>query len=297
MLSKPNFLIVGVARCGTTSLFHYLKQHPEIGFPKIKEPKYFSSRAIQLPHKGPGDKTVDANIITNERTYLNLFKDLSRYQMIGEASSDYFYYHDKTAEAIRHELGDIPIIIVIRNPVERAFSAFSNLVRDGRETLGFEDALKHEKERIDQNFDWMWHYKSGSMYFKGINTFKNVFTKVLVITNDELKSKPKIVLLNIYKFLGVNQEFEANTQDEYSHSGRNRNKIIGMLTSRNYTFTNFIREFVFKLIPRRILEKLASKLLQKDILEKETAQELRSFFLKDIEQVEKIIGKDLSTWK
>ena len=55
----PNFLIIGAAKCGTTALYYYLKQHPEISFPKLKEPKFFSSNGETFPHNGVGDVSVD----------------------------------------------------------------------------------------------------------------------------------------------------------------------------------------------------------------------------------------------
>ena len=144
---KPNFIIVGVFRCGTTSLFHYLKQHPEIKFPKIKEPKYFSSSSINFPQKGPGDKTVDEGIVRCRNEYYELFKNLDSTKKIGEASSDYFYYHKSVIPRIKRELGDVKIIICLRNPVDRSVSAYNNLRRDSRETLSFEDAIEKENDR------------------------------------------------------------------------------------------------------------------------------------------------------
>ena len=129
MKIKPNFIIVGVARCGTTSLFHYLEQHPEIGMAKVKEPKYFSSLDLTLPQNGIGDSTVFSKLIKDEASYDNLFEGLEGYKAVGEASSDYFYYHKTVIPRIKKKLGDIKIIVCLRDPVERAFSAYNNLIR------------------------------------------------------------------------------------------------------------------------------------------------------------------------
>ena len=69
----PNFIIAGATRSGTTSLYHYLIQHPEISFPKLKEPRYFSSYDLKLPQKGPGDITVDDKLITSFEEYSDLY--------------------------------------------------------------------------------------------------------------------------------------------------------------------------------------------------------------------------------
>jgi hypothetical protein len=169
-------MIVGSARCGTTSLYYYLKQHPEIGFPEKKEPKFFS-----LPHCGPGDGSVDEARVMNRTEYESLFQGMAGCKRVGDASSDYLYFHHYTAQAIRDTVGDIPILILLRDPVERAFSAYNNMLRDQREKLPFGEALKAEEERLAENWDWMWAYKSGGLYAAQVKTFQSTFSRVKVI--------------------------------------------------------------------------------------------------------------------
>ena len=111
----PNFLIVGAAKAGTTALYYYLKQHKDIGFPKLKEPKYFSSSNLKFPHKWVGDSSVDKYAIRDWDKYIDLFINLKDYKRVGEASPDYLFYHNQTAPLIKEKLGDIPIIIICRN--------------------------------------------------------------------------------------------------------------------------------------------------------------------------------------
>ena len=123
-MSLPNFVIAGAARCGTTSLYYYLKQHPDIGFPNKKEPKYFSSIGKIFPHNGPGDHTVDRMVIRDFEAYQRLFQGVSN-KRVGEASSDYLYHHCHSAAEMRSVLGDVPIILSLRNA-----SGFSRLERN-----------------------------------------------------------------------------------------------------------------------------------------------------------------------
>lgn len=143
----PNFFIVGAAKSGTTSLYHYLKQHPEIYMSPVKEPKYFLASINKFPHNGPGDIEVDKKIIRTWDEYLKLFSNASVEKCIGEASCGYLYYCELVAPSIKRISPEAKIIIVLRNPVERAFSAYCYLFREGRETLSFEEALKIEEER------------------------------------------------------------------------------------------------------------------------------------------------------
>ena len=296
-MTTPNFIIAGVARCGTTSLYHYLKQHPQIGFPKIKEPKYFSSLGIVFPHNGPGDHTVDAKIIKDKKQYFELFADLNNFKAIGEASSDYFYYHKDTIPAIKQELGDVKIILCFRNPIERAYSAYSNLLRDSRESTTFEEAINLEEERLEKNYDWMWAYKKGGLYAEGLKLFQESFTNVKVILLEDLESDPKSILEEVFEFLEVDQYNNIDVSTKFSHSGKPKNKFIAKITDRNNKFFYTIREAVLKLIPRKITEKIAAKLFQKDEITPETRKQLQRFFKDDIAQLQQLLNKNLSHWK
>lgn len=294
---NPNFIIVGVARCGTTSLFHYLKQHPEIGMSKVKEPKYFSSLDLELPQNGIGDKTVKSTIINNDEEYEKLFEKTSNFKSVGEASSDYFYYHKTVIPRIKEKLGDIKIIVCLRNPIERAFSAFNNLVRDSREYLSFSDGLEEEQNRINNNWDWMWYYKNGGLYAEGLEHFQKEFTNVKVVFFEDLKSKPQMVLNELFAFLGVKSKILIDVSTRYSHSGRPNSKIISLLTSRRNPIVFMIRRIIIKIIPRKYLEKAALKMFLKDTIPSKDRKQLQSFFKKDILKLQLLVNRDLKSWR
>ena len=296
MSNYPNFLIVGVARCGTTSLFHYLKQHPEIGMSKIKEPKYFSSIDLNLPQNGVGDGTVFSKIVTSEMNYHKLFKGLENLKALGEASSDCFYYHKMVIPRIKEKLGDVKIIVCLRNPIERAFSAYNNLVRDSREYLSFSDGLSEEQNRIVNNWDWMWHYKNGGLYAEALEHYQKEFTNVKVVFFEDLKSKPHEVLNELFVFLGVKSKISIDVDTRYSHSGKPKSKIISLLTSRKNPIIFMMREIALKFIPRKYLEKAASKMFVKDTILSDDKKQLQSFFKKDILKLETLLNRDLKSW-
>jgi len=296
MSIKPNFIIAGVARCGTTSLFHYLEQHPEIGMSKIKEPKYFSSLDLILPQKGVGDDTVFSKVIANEMDYNKLFEGLENLKAIGEGSSDYFYYHKTVIPIIKEKLGDVKIIVCLRNPIERAFSAYNNLVRDSREQLSFSEGLKLEKERIDNNWDWMWHYKKGGLYAEALEHYQKEFTNVKVVFFSDLESNSQGVLRETFEFLGVKKDVLIDSSTRYSHSGKPKSKIVSLLTSRKNPLIFRAREIALKLIPREYLEKIASKLFKKDPIDSKVYLELKSFFKEDILKLQRLVNRDLKNW-
>ena len=293
---KPNFLIVGVARCGTTSLYHYISQHPNIQFCKIKEPKFFSSINQIYPHNGPGDDTVDREVVKNHVLYSNLFSGIGKEMCVGEASSDYFYFHKNTVPLIKNTLGDVKIIICLRNPLDRSFSAYNNLIRDSRETLTFLDAIKSEKERINDNYDWMWHYVNASLYSDGVKNFLQNFSKVKIIFNEDLLSKPSIVCKDIFRFLEVDETFKPDVSNRFSVSGKPKNLLIKIISSRVGLFKH-LRSLIVKILPRILTEKLSSSFFKKVNFNPDAKDLLKSKFTNDIIELEKITGRNLNKWK
>lgn len=292
----PNFLIAGATRSGTTSLYYYLKQHPEISFPELKEPRYFSSINLKLPQNGPGDETVDEKLILNYDDYCDLYQDLEN-KRVGDASSEYLYHHAISAREILRKLGDIPVIIILRNPIERAYSAYNNLVRDGREYLSFEDAVDNEANRIVENWDMMWAYIEVSMYYNQVNTYKNTFKNVKVLIFDEFVENTQDSLKEVFKFLKIDENFTPVTKTVYSHSGAPSNKFIGWLTSRQNKIVYPFRKFMLQNIPRKYLEKLSKVFFKKSQssikMKKETIKRIEA----DILKLEKLLNINLDAWK
>jgi len=292
----PNFLIVGASKSGTTALYYYLKQHPEISFPNLKEPKYFSSINEKFPHKGIGDTSVDKYVVKSFNEYCTLFDNIENIR-VGEASPDTIYYHEKTSERIKETLGDIPIVIILREPVKRAFSAYMYLKRDSREKLSFIDGLKEEEKRLSDNWDFIWGYKRCGPYHDQVKTFMDKFTNVKIVLQEELKNQTTTILEDIYSFLNVDVTFKTDVSINYNESGIPNNWISKFLLSRNNIVSTVIREIMKKVIPRNLLEKVASKSLDKSVISDKEIEYLNPYFYDDICMLEKLINKDLSSWK
>lgn len=292
----PNFIIAGATRSGTTSLYHYLIQHPEISFPKLKEPRYFSSYDLELPQKGPGDITVDDKLITLFEDYNDLYFQINN-KLVGDASSEYLYHHLSSIPKIKEKLGDIPIIFILRNPIERAYSAYNNLVRDGRETLTFKQALNAENYRVDNRYDMMWHYTAVSKYYEPIKHFLKEFKNVKIIIFEEFISNKESTLRDIFSFLGV-ENISIDTSVVYSKSGKPKSKFVAYVLGRNNSIGNYIRNFLFKVFKREFLEKISRFFVSdKDSLPTEMKKQLYKEFETDIENLESLISINLSNWK
>ena len=293
----PNFFIAGVSRSGTTSLYYYMSQHPQIDFPNLKEPRYFSHGSVVLPQKGPGDHTVDQKLVATWDDYCAIYEGLEN-TFIGDASSEYLYNYQSVIPETLKRLGDIPIILMLRNPVDRSYSAYNNLVRDGRETLPYEQALEKEEERKEANFDEMWHYTSVSKYSKSVDAFKAKFSKVKVLIFEEFIENPEKHVAEIFDFIGAPQLKQVNTATTYSKSGKPKSKFITLLFGRKSSLGNTIRNIVFSILGRTNIEKLGKHLMSEN---KELSKDIRirlfEYFASDIEELEKVLGRDLNLWK
>ncbi|EPZ44556.1 hypothetical protein N007_10785 [Alicyclobacillus acidoterrestris ATCC 49025] len=155
----PNFLVIGAAKAGTTALYRYLSQHPEVFMPSIKEPNYFALANREVRFQGPGDDRTNRSSITRFADYQALFDEADGYQAVGEASPMYLYTAD-AANRIHDLIPNVKLIVILRDPVERAHSAYLHLRRDEREPLAnFADAIAAEEERIAKHWAPMWHLR------------------------------------------------------------------------------------------------------------------------------------------
>lgn len=292
----PNFLIAGSAKSGTTSLYYYLNQHPEISLPNLKEPKFFSSSNIDFPHNGPGDFSIDQAAIRSKEEYLNLFNDIKN-KRVGEASPDYLFYYDKAIPEIKNLLGDIPIIIILRNPVHRAFSAYSYLKRDSREDLSFTEGLAQEENRLNKNFDFMWGYISVSKYHNQVNAYLDNFSNVKIIIFEEFINDINKGLKELYSFLNVDNSFKANIETKHNQSGIPSNILFKFLLSRRFQFSVLLRELVKKYIPRQVLENISNIAMKKIKISEDEKKIAYNLLQHDISNLELLLDKDLSIWK
>jgi hypothetical protein len=263
----PNFLLVGAAKAGTTSLYHYLNQHPQISMCALKEPKFFNAQVMKFPLRGPRDHIVVSRMVRTFTDYERLFDNAGGARAVGEASPDYLYYAAQVVPLIRETLGDPRIVIVLRDPVERAYSAFRHLRRDGREPLDFETALDEENHRRLMNWEFIWFYKACGLYHDQVRHFLGHFPRVHVALFDDLLADPRGFMRRLYEFLDVDTSFVPDVS-----AASNESAVP-----------------VARWLPRFIRKNNAP-------MRDETRARLREFFRDDIRRLAALIGRDLSAW-
>lgn len=301
-MTMPNFLIIGAAKSGTTALYAYLKQHPDIFMSPVKEPRFFAFEGEHLSFNGPGDhgeKCSEATI-TDLKTYQSLFKNVTTEKAIGEASPAYLSSAEKASERIRYYLPEVKLIAILRQPAERAYSAFLHTVKSGYESsLSFEAALALEEKRIQENWESIWHHKQLGYYYEQLKPYFNRFPKeqIRVYLFDDLKGNGSSLVKNIFSFLEVDDSFSPDTSEKVNVSGVPRSLWLHDFLSKN---NDPIKDLLKPLFPKKLRNQLVKKMkhsnLQKPQLSYATRQELNQLYREDILKLQDLIGRDLTSW-
>ncbi|MCD4669536.1 MAG: sulfotransferase [Actinomycetia bacterium] len=295
MKIKVNLFITGAMKAGTTALFSYFDQHPMVFTPLFKEPNYFSYPHTNTPYMGPGDRK---EFILSQWEYNNIYKLYKDENYLVDSSPEYLYYY-KCARDIHKYNSNAKIIIILRNPVERMFSAYTHLLRDGRETLPFIKSVELEETRKEERFGTIWHYKSVSMYADAVSNYYHYFSKnqIKVILYDDFVKDSQSVLNELFNFLGLDCiQLKAIRRINVSGSPNRKLKLINTLR-KNKTVKTFIGLlFPNKYSRRKIYDKIRSSNIHKIKIPNNEYNVLRKYFIKDIKQLETIINRDLSSW-
>lgn len=228
-MRKPDFIVIGAMRAGTTALAAALNKHPDIAISEPKEPNFFATLHGALEYAGPGDQWFAGQNSSDWESYLSLFDEGA--PLVGEASAMYLALPETAADVSRM-LPGVKIVVVLRDPAARARSAHSYLRSKGREPLAsFLDGLEAEPTRKDEGFGPMWWYREASDYEAGLRAYFDEFGRdaVLVITNEELKSDPERTVSEVLAFLGARDDLAvANflTSQAVNSGGEPRSALL-----------------------------------------------------------------------
>jgi len=299
-MKLPTFLVIGAAKAGTTALYHYLGQHPEIFVPSLKEPNFFGLDGTPR-FTGPGDDaTINRFSTAAWEEYLALFEPAKHEKALGEVSPLYLYAPGG-AQRIREAIPEVKLICVLRNPVERAFSSFLHLVRDGREPLrDFAAALAAEEERRNQGWEHIWHYREMGYYGRQLERYLALFdrSQIRIFLYEELVSDAAGVLRQIFSFLEVEPDFLPETLTaRYNVSYLPRSPLLHQLIESQGRWKRILR----RLLPSSLLASLydLGKAWNRDTIPfpDRVRQDLLAGYQEDLEQLQRLIGRDLSHWR
>ena len=285
----PNFFIVGAVKSGTTSLHNYLALHPQIFMSPIKEPHFFS----EVQPKKNQKKIVST--ISNIKDYLKLFECASSEKMVGESSPSYLS-EIGTAEKIKKCIPHAKIIIMLRNPIERAYSHYLMDVYMGNEKLSFIDALNNDMSLPEKGWGISHMYVELGMYFKQVENYLSVFgpSNVLVIIFEDFIKNTNKTLELVRNFLEL---------DPIGIKDKAPQQIFNSYKPRLNFFYNLLREFknLIKLDKLLSLEGYYRNINvlkhKKPKMDDASLMLLREVYQNDVENLATLLGTDLSNWE
>lgn len=296
---KVDFFCVGVAKAGTTTLHDLLSLQDNISLPVRKETNYFSFGMSGKPtFTGPLDNSsVNEPTITSFEEYVNDFEP-KQGGLIGEICPSYAL--DGAAANIYAHNPEAKIIILLREPIGRAFSNYQHLVRDGREHDSFEQALAAEADRLSQGWEWFWGLKRNSLYFDFVQEYMGTFGKEnvkVMFFEDFVKDQEKYVK-EVMEFIGLDpatakhEEFNSNKSGVVSGKWKLLHKILlseGILNSA-------LRVILPPALRKKLGLLFKSLSTVKGDVSTETKDLLSREFSSDLTQLNQLIGGKVGEW-
>lgn len=296
-MKRPNFFIVGAPKSGTTALYEYLKAHPEVFLPRIKEPHYFGSDLNFLNH-----------CISLEE-YLTLFQDVGNEKAIGEASI-WYMYSQRAALEIKKFNPESRIIIMLRNPVDYLYSLHSQLLYSGNENISnFREALDAEEDRLrglripsTARYVHGLYYRETARFSEQVQRYFEVFgwENVFVIIFDDFADDAAGVYLDTLRFLEVSENFQPEFVVVNSNKAV-RSEIVNRLTKCQSLAT---RSFGKALMPSRRFRRKLLRLVRslnvvnghRPPMDPFLRQRLEAEFAPEVEKLSELLGRDLTHW-
>ncbi|HEX5578375.1 MAG TPA: sulfotransferase [Candidatus Limnocylindria bacterium] len=290
---RPNFFIVGAPRCGTTALYAYLEQHPDVFMPYHKEPVFFGADLGKRPRS------------FDREAYLNLFKRGIGRKRRGEATV-WYLYSQAAPEEIRAFSPDARIIIMLRNPVDMIYSLHSHqLFTADEEIEAFEEALAAESDRragrripATTTRPEGLLYRDCGRYASHVRRWLTAFgpDAVKVIIFDDFSADPAGVYRQTLEFLDLDSTFQPEFNVVNRNKGVRSQRLLALTSSpRFYAATRWLPGPLFHAF-RRGLKRLNTRHRSRPPMDPELRRELTAEFAPDVEELGRVIGRDLSRW-
>jgi hypothetical protein len=289
-MNPVDFLIVGAPKCGTTSLYHYLKEHPQIFMPQQKE-LYF----LCAEHTPEVVSKLIKRVATIDE-YKRIFSEAEPDQIKGEATPRYLSMYEETIENAKKYFPnwrDIKIIICLRDPVERAFSHYTQDRRSGVEYRPFVAAFKRNLE-IMKDGDKRERYRCPGMYYEQVKAYLDTFPNVKIIIYDDLVKDRRKICSEIFSFLGVDHTFVPQNLGKIFNEGK---RIYRSVSWARLKYEGYYRK-IMTLASFRKYRNFIGKYfnIKKVALSKKDKALLLPYFIEDIKKLEVLLRRDLSAW-
>jgi hypothetical protein len=314
-MRQPDFFVVGAAKAGTTSLYHYLDQHPDIYMSPLKEPAYFSlevrpenfvasrqarvRRVVQDTRvyvQGPMLEKRGNGIVCEWDDYQRLFAAATTQRAVGEASVAYLW--SKTAPAqIASRIPHARIVMVLRDPAERAFSQYLQGVSDGILTQSFRDYIRASLRNNGEGLGIHHPFLEIGFYAEQVQRYLDHFPRgqIGIWLYEETKANPRKFLSEVLRFLGVDPTFSPDISQRHNESHITRLVRTSRLLRRTGVW-----ELLKRVTPAPLWSRMRGAVYLPPgsrTLQPADRAILLDFYRQDIHRLEGILKRDLSLWR
>lgn len=310
----PNFLIVGTGKAGTTSLYSYLRQHPQIYMSPVKEPGYFASeiragalseplrrhlalQTLALPKLLNDGKPVKPFgwIAAEWEDYLRLFQGVNGEKAIGEASAAYLW-SATAAASIHASLPDARIIMILRDPAERAFSQYLHQLSVGLTGATFRQHLEACARDGGGKLSVSYPFLEIGLYHQQVKRFLDLFPRdrIRIYWYEEAWRQPANLLSDVFQFLDVDAEFQPDFSQR-SHQ-RRAPRLVGL---HHFLKRSGLWYPLKALVPGRLISSLRHVAFRRGrslTMEPRDRRYLVDYYRDDIHRLEALLDRDLSSW-
>jgi len=296
----PNFFVVGAPKAGTTALYSCLKQHPDIYMSPVKEPHFFTYEGDVPVFAGPAGASLWRVAVRRPRDYLLLFVDALEQSAIGEASASYLG-SSQAAVRIKRYVPNAKIIVLLRQPADRAYSNYQYLRSHGVEPISdFAKVLDQESLRRKDGWYPFYFYREGGYYYTNLLRYFELFPRerIKVYLYEEWSTSPQAVLRDLFQFLEVDESFApALIRSNVTRIPRIRSM------HRLAIHPECIERLIAPVLPRAAYKWIISVMQGLDSrlnlavpppIDPQIRQQLTDCYRDDILKTQELIGRDLS---
>jgi hypothetical protein len=301
----PQFVIGGAPKAGTTALHAALATHPGLYLSPVKEPKYYLTDGRpphRSAHRGPGDAHSAREWVWRREDYLALFEGAPEGTVRGESTP--FYLYDRAAQArLAADVPGVRVIVVVRDPVDRAYSNWAHLRADGLEPVAdFLAAVRLEERRIATGWAPFWHYRGLGRYGEQLrDLYRNVpRERVFLLRYRQLVDSPRQTLDRVSDFLGVpagvaHTVAPENVKPFVAHTARHR--VLSGLARVGAALGAYAHPQVWRQVSRPLIAALHAGRAPRPPLPVEVRREVLAPLLPDIALLEELTGESFADWK
>lgn len=297
MRQLPDFIVIGAQKAGTTALRHALTQHPQIYLPSFPEPAFFSFEGGAPDFEGPQSPASRFGLIPTLEAYTDLFRGAGIGQVLGDISSHYSYcWPKRTAACMHHHVPNARLIAILRQPADRAYSAFNMMRQKGLEPLAdFTDALTAEGSSQRANWTPDFFYRRNGMYFTNLDPYFRLFgsQQIRIFLYEEWAARPAQVLAEICRFLEIDNPPPVDLNKQHRESLQPRNATGQQMLRQSQNWLKPVRN----VLPSGLKKRLRAWLwIHPAPLCPTVRQELTESYMQEIMKLQELIQQDLRSW-